>query len=71
MYSSLVGIGNIWRFPYICYKNGGGAFLVPYFVMLCVAGIPIFFMEMAIGQFSSLGATAVWKCKDFVSVTQL
>ena len=38
-----------------------GAFLIPYVIMLVFAGLPIFFMEVALGQFSSLGPTAVWK----------
>lgn len=47
---SAVGLGNIWRFSYMAYDNGGGAFLVPYFVALLVAGIPIMVVEYALGH---------------------
>ncbi|XP_058458136.1 sodium-dependent dopamine transporter isoform X1 [Malaya genurostris] len=55
-----VDLANVWRFPYLCYKNGGGAFLVPYSVMLLVGGIPLFYMELALGQFNRKGAITCW-----------
>ncbi|CAL4125905.1 unnamed protein product [Meganyctiphanes norvegica] len=55
-----VGIGNVWRFPYLCFKNGGAVFLIPYCTMLFLACLPIFFMELVIGQYSSLGPVKVF-----------
>ena len=51
----------MWRFPYVAYANGGGAFLIAYAIFLVLVGIPMYFMETALGQFSQLGPLAVWK----------
>jgi len=59
--SFAVGLGNIWRFPYLCYRNGGGAFLIPYVISLVLMGLPVFLFEMGAGQFSAEGPVSVWK----------
>ncbi|XP_036372107.1 sodium- and chloride-dependent transporter XTRP3-like [Megalops cyprinoides] len=58
--SYAVGLGNVWRFPYLCQMHGGGSFLIPYLVMLVLEGVPLFYMELAIGQKMRLGSIGAW-----------
>lgn len=58
--SYAVGLGNVWRFPYLTQQHGGGAFLIPYLIMLFVEGMPMLYLELAIGQKMRLGSLGVW-----------
>jgi NSS family neurotransmitter:Na+ symporter len=58
---SAIGLGNVWRFPYMVYQNGGGAFLIPYIIALFTAGIPLMIAEYTLGIRMQGGAPQVFK----------
>ena len=56
-----IGIGNVWRFPYIAGKNGGGYFVLFYLLCLLVMGVPVLTMELAVGRASRRSAVLSYK----------
>ncbi|XP_042825432.1 orphan sodium- and chloride-dependent neurotransmitter transporter NTT5-like isoform X3 [Panthera tigris] len=56
-----IGLGSIWRFPYLCQRNGGGSFILMYFFMLLSFGIPLLYMEMIMGHWLRVDNIRVWK----------
>lgn len=58
---SAIGLGNVWRFPYLTYQYGGGAFLIPWIIGLIVMGIPWMMMEFGMGRYFQRGAPGVFE----------
>jgi SNF family Na+-dependent transporter len=55
-----VGLGNVWRFPYLAYSSGGGAFLLPFLISSVVVGIPYALLEVSLGQWMKEGGIGAW-----------
>ncbi|XP_056154177.1 sodium-dependent neutral amino acid transporter B(0)AT1-like [Lampris incognitus] len=56
-----IGLGNVWRFPYLCQSHGGGAFMIPFLILLVLEGTPLLLLEFAIGQRLRMGSVGVWR----------
>ena len=58
---SAVGLGNIWRFPYITGQNGGGAFVLVYILCVVLIGVPLLLTEMGLGRLTKKGTIGAFK----------
>ncbi|XP_039273173.2 sodium- and chloride-dependent taurine transporter-like isoform X1 [Styela clava] len=61
MFGMSIGLGNVWRFPYLCYKNGGGVFLIAYLAVLLFVVLPTIILELAVGQYTRDSAIRAWQ----------
>nr|KAG5711386.1 hypothetical protein BaRGS_006083 [Batillaria attramentaria] len=68
---SCIGIGNVIDFPGFVSKHGGGAFLMAYFTVLCVSGVPLFYLETCLGRFTSMGPARCWEFAPLFTGAQL
>lgn len=59
-----IGIGNVWRFPYVVGQNGGGIFVLLYLVFLIIMGLPVLTMELAVGRASRKSAVLSYKALE-------
>ncbi len=61
MIGCAIGLGNIWRFSYVVYSNGGGSFFIPYFVAIALMGIPFLILEYGVGFSFKRSFTEIFK----------
>ncbi len=59
-----IGIGNVWKFPYVAGANGGGVFVLFYLLFLLIMGVPVLTMELAVGRASRQGAVGAYKALE-------
>ena len=59
-----IGVGNVWKFPYLAGQNGGGLFVLFYFIFLIIMGIPVMTMEFSLGRASQKSPTAMYKALE-------
>ncbi|XP_069134520.1 sodium- and chloride-dependent glycine transporter 2-like [Argopecten irradians] len=55
-----IGMPEIWRVPYLTYRNGGGSFIIAYILLMLVCGLPLYFLELALSQYSGKGPWRFW-----------
>ena len=58
--STSCGLGNVWRFPFVCFENGGGAFILPYLGVLFFISLPLYLLELSLGQFCGASGVEIW-----------
>ncbi len=65
-----MGISNISRFPLTMYRNGGSAFLIPYFIFIIVCGFPVMYQQRILGQFVQKGIISIFKISPIFKGTR-